>query len=272
MFFILRDSLQDTLFARINLLTIAIGKGGADMTKRIKKNYRRMVAMILTTVLTFVNVGTNLTVAFAANDAADNLFLISGADLEEAIDQVEEEQFDYSSLNLVADKSVKKTYQKLLKGNVYQLDIPVDDAYAGEHASVDVFYNADMETVVFLYANSGAYKESFAVNIDGYETKRMEVKAFDEAEGNADAETEDHTESSDAAEVLKEDEATEDEADILENPADGDEADESEDEQITAAISADPAFLVGNNSEVETTETEATETEATETETEEKRL
>lgn len=274
--------MQDTLFARMNLSIIAIGKDGADMRKLIKKNYRRLVAMILTTVLTFVNVGTNLTVAFAADDAADNLFLISGEDLKEAIDQVKDgdEQFDYSSLNVMADKSVRKTYQKLLKGNVYQLDVPVDDAYAGEHASVDVFYNADMETVVFLYANSGEYRESFAVNIDGYETKRMEVKAFEEIEGDADTEIEDDTDRSDAAEIPEENGTSADEADVPETPADeadvqetsagGDETEESEKEQIEAAISVHQTFLVGNNAEaaeVESAEEENTEIEMGEEET-----
>lgn len=277
------------------------------MMKLMKRNYRRLVAMLLTTAMILVNAGSNMAVAFAADNTTDNLFLISGEDLNEAIEQAkeEDERFDYSSLNLTADKSVKKTYQKLLKGNVYQLDVPVDDAYAGEYASVDVFYNADMEAVVFLYINAGVYKESFAVNIDGYETKSIEVKAFDEAEEaeDTDTEVEDAAETTDAAEEEseiveeveagveseateepEEDEAaetTEAETDAVDDLVEED-AGESESEQIVAAISVHKVDLVGSNveaageesaeaetEEVETTEAETDEVETTEVETSE---
>ena len=151
------------------------------MLRKLRKNYRRLVAFMLTVAMTFTNVGTNLNVAFAAGEEQEALFLVDGTDLREAIDSAVDggETFKFSSLELKAkSKSLKNSYEKLIggkNGKVYQLDVDVDERYAPEDTSVEVFYNEGTDEVIFLFINESDMVVKFRANVDGYETARVTI-------------------------------------------------------------------------------------------------
>ncbi len=151
------------------------------MLRTLRKNYRRLVAFMLTAAMTFTNVGTSMNVAFAAGEEQEALFLVDGTDLREAIDSAVEsgEAFAFSSLELKAKtRSLKTSYEKLLggkNGKVYPLDVDVDERYAPEDTSVELFYNAGTEDVIFLFINEGDMIVRFRANVDGCETARVTI-------------------------------------------------------------------------------------------------
>lgn len=151
------------------------------MWKQIKRNYKRLVAFLLTIAMTFTNVGTNLNVAFAAGESEDALFLVDAGALQEAIREALEngEIFDFSSLELKAkSSSLKTSYQKLLgtkSGQVYGLDAEIDDSYAPNGTDLQVFYNARTEDVVFLFINESDRVVTFRANVGGYETSPITI-------------------------------------------------------------------------------------------------
>ena len=152
------------------------------MWKGIRRNYRRLVAFLLTAVMVGTNVCANVGVAFAAGMSESALFLVDGEELREAIQEAKEhrEVFSFSALELAAArKSIRNRYEKLLgkkDGEVYELDLEVDDSYAPEGAAVQVFYHAGTEDVVFLFLNETDMEVEYRVNIDGYETEPVTVK------------------------------------------------------------------------------------------------
>lgn len=164
------------------------------MWKGIYKNYRRLVAFLLITVMVCTNVGGNLGTAFAAGENVNALFLLDSGELHEAIREAEEqgERFDFSSLELAASKkSIKNQYEKILgtkKGTVYQLDVDVDTSYAPGGTAIQVFYHAGTEEVIFLFLNESNLVVDYRVNISGYETEPVTVKP-----NTANMETEDET-------------------------------------------------------------------------------
>lgn len=151
------------------------------MWSKLRKNYRRAIAFMLIVAMTFTNVGTNLTIAFAAGEEENSLFLLSGDDIREAIEDAVDsgDVFDFASLSMKAkSKSLLTSYQKLIggkQGAVYELDVEVDDRYAAEDTSLSVFYNAGTEDVVFLFVNESDMVMTFRANVDGYETARITV-------------------------------------------------------------------------------------------------
>ena len=83
------------------------------MWRIIHRNYRRLVAFMLTLVMVCTNVGGNLSAVFGAGETESALFMVDGRELLEAVRQVREEGeiFDFSSLELAADKkSIKNKY------------------------------------------------------------------------------------------------------------------------------------------------------------------
>ena len=87
------------------------------MWKTIRKNYRRLIASLLTMALVITNAGGNLGTIFAAGETENALFLLEGRELREAIQEAREqgEVFDFSTLRLAAKrKSIKTRYEKLL--------------------------------------------------------------------------------------------------------------------------------------------------------------
>ena len=142
------------------------------MLRKLRKNYRRLVAFMLTIAMTFTNVGTNLNVAFAAGEEQEALFLVDGTDLREAIQDAIDggETFRFSSLELKTDsKRLKTSYENLIggkDGQVYQLDVDVDDRYALDGTSVEVFYNAGTDNVIFLFVNESDMVVKLLASVD----------------------------------------------------------------------------------------------------------
>ena len=152
-----------------------------SMLKELRRNYKRIVAFMLTVAMTFTNIGSNLSVAFAAGETEEALFMLNGNDLQSAIQDAVEggEVFDFNSLELTAKStSLKNSYQKLLgtkSGDVYALDVEIDDSYAPDSTSMEAFYNAGTEDVVFLFINESDMVVTFRANVDGYETNRVTI-------------------------------------------------------------------------------------------------
>ena len=152
------------------------------MWKGVCKNYRRLVAFLLITVMVCTNAGGKLGTVFAAGENVNALFLLDSGELHEAIQEAKEqgEKFDFTSLELAASKkSIKNQYEKILgtkKGTVYQLDVDVDTSYAPGGTAVQVFYHAGTEEVIFLFLNESGLVVDYRVNISGYETEPVTVK------------------------------------------------------------------------------------------------
>lgn len=157
------------------------------MMRELRRNYRRVIAFILTAVMTFTNIGTNLNVAFAAGGGGireeSSLFILDGSELLEAVQNAEEneEVFDFSSLNLKTDsKKTLNAYRELLKGTksapVYELDVEADSDYATPDTDLKVFYHSGEKKVVFLFINESDAIVNFCVDVDSYRTPEIEVK------------------------------------------------------------------------------------------------
>ena len=199
-----------------------------SMWKTIRRNYRRLIASLLTMAMVITNAGGNLGTIFAAGETENALFLVDGKDLQEAIREAKEqgEVFAFSELRLAAKrKSIKTRYEKLLgkkEGAVYALNLEIDDSYAPEGTELQVFYNAGTEDVIFLFLNGSDLVVDYRVNIDGYETEPVRVNpntANIETEGE---EVPSYAENYEAADMI-DDEAKKLEAEVL-NPEETSEA------------------------------------------------
>ena len=151
------------------------------MWKRIRRNYRRLIAFLLTTAMVITNAGGNMSMIFAAGETENALFLVEGGELREAIREAREqgEAFDFSELHLAAArKSIRTRYEKLLgtkEGAVYALELEMDDSYAPEGTGLQVFYHEGTGDVIFLFLNGSDLVVDYRVNIDGYETEPVRV-------------------------------------------------------------------------------------------------
>ena len=274
------------------------------MLKELRRNYKRIVAFMLTVAMTFTNIGSNLSVAFAAGETEEALFMLNGNDLQSAIQDAVEggEVFDFNSLELTAKStSLKNSYQKLLgtkSGDVYALDVEIDDSYAPDCTSMEAFYNAGTEDVVFLFINESDMVVTFRANVDGYETNRVTINPnAANVEDDADAGyVEDYSNTTmvdDTKETLgatviqtqtgdetaAETEAAESEANETETVADESSAvvEESEDEteaaaetEVAESAEADETVVIENETEAEDDDAaEEAETEASAVEVEE---
>ena len=61
------------------------------MWKTIRKNYRRLIASLLTMAMVVTNAGGNLGTIFAAGETENALFLVEGEELKEAIREAKEQ-------------------------------------------------------------------------------------------------------------------------------------------------------------------------------------
>ena len=226
------------------------------MWKTIRKNYRRLIASLLTMALVITNAGGNLGTIFAAGETENALFLLEGRELREAIQEAREqgEVFDFSALRLAAKrKSIKTRYEKLLgkkEGAVYALDLEIDDRYAPEGTELQVYYNAGTEDVIFLFLNGSDLVVDYRVNIDGYETEPVRVNPNS---ANIEADGEDipvYAENYEAADMI-DDEAKKLEAEAL-NPekipetAEEESKDDASAEETEGTTAADSETVKGN--------------------------
>ncbi len=246
------------------------------MPSKIRRNYRRALAFLLTAAMVITNLSANLSVAFAAGETERALFMVEGAQLKEAIRlaQEEGEVFRFSSLELKAGrKSIKNKYEKLLgakEGKVYGLDLEVDDSYAPDGVSLEAYYNAGTGDVVFLFVNESDMVVDFYINIDGYETEAVTVAPNTENVGDGDAAYAEDYQSGTMVDDVKEKPS----AAVVgtepsgEGPAEGEPA-ETEEAGTQGAIGAEEEETEATEETETTEETEATEETETTEETEE---
>lgn len=155
------------------------------MLRKIRRNYRRLMAFVLSVTMMISNMSVNVGTAFAAEKKEEleiALFMLDGREILDAVRNLEnQEEFDLEDLELEAmKKSVGKDYDELLnpeKGKVYELALTIDDEMAPENTELLTLYRAETEEVVFLFVNESREAFDFCVNIDGYETKLVTVNA-----------------------------------------------------------------------------------------------
>ena len=160
------------------------------MLRKIRKNYKRLVAFFLSAAMIISNVGGNVGTVFAAEEQEEResaIFMVDGREILEAIQDLDgQEAFskeDLEEMGLEAGrKGILKKYEKLLlpeKGKVYELALDINTELALEGTALQAFYNTETKEVIFLYLNESSQAVDFYVNIDGYETKLVTVEAND---------------------------------------------------------------------------------------------
>ena len=160
------------------------------MLRKVRKNYKRLVAFLLSAAMIITNVGGNAGTVFAAEGQEEResaIFMVDGQEILEAIqglkDQVAFSKEDLEEMGLDASrKGVLKKYEKLLlpeEGKVYELALNINTELALEGTALQVFYNGKTKEVIFLYMNESGQSVDCYVNIDGYETKVVTVEAND---------------------------------------------------------------------------------------------
>ena len=153
------------------------------MLKEIRKNYKRLVAFLLSITMIIMNMGGNAITAFAGEEREISLFMAEGEKILEAAahlqDQEEFTKEDLEEMGLDAPKnSIIKKYEKLFlpeEGKIYELDVAIDDHLAAEGTELRIFYHSKEKEVIFLFLNESNQDIDFCVNIDGYETKLVTV-------------------------------------------------------------------------------------------------
>ena len=160
------------------------------MLRKLRKNYKRLVAFFLSAAMIISNVGGNVGTVFAAEEQEERestIFMVDGQEILEAIQGLDgQEAFskeDLEEMGLeVGRKGILKKYEKLLlpeKGKVYELALDINTELALEGTALQAFYNTETKEVIFLYLNESSQAVDFYVNIDGYETKQVTVEAND---------------------------------------------------------------------------------------------
>ena len=168
------------------------------MLKEIRKNYRRLIAFLLSAAMIITNVGGNAGTVFAAEEREVSLFMADGQNILEAVSGVKDQEpfsrEDLDEMELDAkQKSAVKKFEKLLlpeDGKVYELELEIDSDFAVEGTDLRVFYCAKTEEVIFLFLNESSQAVDCCVNIDGYETKLVTVGANANAADTAELEEE----------------------------------------------------------------------------------
>ena len=153
------------------------------MLKEIRKNYKRLVAFLLSITMIIMNMGGNAITAFAGEEREISLFMAEGEKILEAAahlqDQEEFTKEDLEEMGLDAPKnSIIKKYEKLFlpeEGKIYELDVDIDDHLAAEGTELRIFYHSKEKEVIFLFLNESNQDIDFCVNIDGYETELVTV-------------------------------------------------------------------------------------------------
>ncbi len=153
------------------------------MLKEIRKNYKRLVAFLLSITMIIMNMGGNAITAFAGEEREISLFMAEGEKILEAAahlqDQEEFTKEDLEEMGLDApQKGAVKKFEKLFlpeEGKVYELDLEIDNELAAEGTDLRVFYCTGTEEIIFLFLNESSQAVDCCVNIDGYETKLVTV-------------------------------------------------------------------------------------------------
>ena len=118
---------------------------GTKMYRKIRHEYKRFLAFMLSFMMFFTNVGNNVTVAFAANavPTATAIFHLYGEDIREAAQEAIEggDIFDLSSLEMnTKDATLMSKYERLLSdGYVYEIYPDIDDEAVPEGTELRTF-------------------------------------------------------------------------------------------------------------------------------------
>lgn len=154
----------------------------ALVRKTYIKQRKRIIAFMLSVAMILTNVGSNLSIAFAAEDnTITAVFLLEGRDIQEAVNEAVEggEVFDPSELEITAKSaSLVKSYKKLLGGDgnrVYEIFPTIEGEDIPDGAAIRLFINADTNEVIFLFVNESDETIAYRANIDGYQTGKVTV-------------------------------------------------------------------------------------------------
>ena len=163
-----------------------------SLERKIRHEYKRVLAFMLSFLMFFTNVGSNVSIALAANTipAITATFRLSGEDIREAAQEAIEggESFDLASLELsTKDATLMSKYERLLGGgDVYEIfpDMDEDAVPAGTELRAFIRINTNVEEeyqitgeeeIVFLFINSSDQRVQFYADVDGYITARVTV-------------------------------------------------------------------------------------------------
>ena len=158
------------------------------MLRKIRRNYKRLVAFLLSAAMIITNVGGNAGTVLAAESQEEresSIFMVDGQEILEAVGELgDQEALDKEALEelgpALGQKGAIKKYEKLFlpeEGKVYELTLKIDLDLALEGTALQVFYNTKTKEVIFLYQNESGQAVDCCVNIDGYETKAVTVEA-----------------------------------------------------------------------------------------------
>ncbi|MEG0566492.1 MAG: hypothetical protein RR590_09785, partial [Hungatella sp.] len=154
------------------------------------KEYKRIVAFMLTLIMIFTNIGGNVTVSFAADvDHTLAIFALDGVHMKEAAKEAihSGEVFDMEMLELISGSaSLANSYEKLLGNSdqaVYEFFAEPEGINLPDGAELRTFIRVakdaaedytltGKEDIVFLFINGGESRCTFRANVDGYQTSK----------------------------------------------------------------------------------------------------
>ncbi len=155
---------------------------------RVKKNYRRLGAFLLSLAMVATNVMTaGLGTAYAAESASAVRYVIDEQELQDAITAAKEsgDLFDFGWLAAEEDQNSLGEYRKLLGSDtdeVYELSVRPWELLPADGAEVRVLYHAGTDRVILLFINAGEETMAFRAQIGNYITQIVQVKSAMPAE------------------------------------------------------------------------------------------
>ena len=121
------------------------------MLRKIRRNYKRLVAFLLSAAMIITNVGGNAGTVLAAESQEEresSIFMVDGQEILEAVGELgDQEALDKEALEelgpALGQKGAIKKYEKLFlpeEGKVYELTLKIDLDLALEGTALLVFY------------------------------------------------------------------------------------------------------------------------------------
>ncbi|PNV60155.1 hypothetical protein C0033_20140 [Clostridium sp. chh4-2] len=250
---------------------------GTSVCRKIRHEYKRILAFMLSFMMFFTNVGNNVSVALAANavPTASATFHLNGEDIREAAQEAIEGGgiFDLASLEMnTKDATLMSKYERLLSdGYVYEIYPNMDDEGIPEGAELRTFIRVDNmeeedyqitgnEEMIFLFVNSSEQRIQFYADVDGYITSRVTVDGHTSGVQNQPAVTTPVEESKPAVEETTE-ETVPEETIAVPNSSETESTEASLEESTEAAESETSVENSESAAEPETTEASEPETE-----------
>lgn len=162
------------------------------LSRKIRHEYKRVLAFMLSFMMLFTNVGSNVSIALAANavPTVSATFKLTGEEIREAAQEAIEggDFFDLASLELsTKDATLMSKYERLFgDGYVFEIFPEINDESVPAGTELRTFIRIDSmeeegyqitgdEEIVFLFVNSSAQRVQFYADVDGYITSRVTV-------------------------------------------------------------------------------------------------